>query len=54
MKVPILLRLGFYATILSGAILPAADKPNVVVLFADDSGYADSGFRKVSVRIWLS
>lgn len=49
MKSLTLPRLGFFATILFGSILPAADKPNVVVLFADDSGYADFGFQE-SVR----
>ena len=31
---------------LSSVLLGAANKPNVVILFADDSGYADFGFQE--------
>lgn len=33
-------------TFLLNLFLEAADQPNVVILFADDSGYADVGFQE--------
>lgn len=40
------MRLGLIGLLISSLASHAADKPNVVILFADDAGYADFGFQE--------